>query len=98
MVSQHKIGLISDIHADLWGLEKSLALFQKHKVSDVFCAGDLVDGGKDGIYVIRTIQQNAIPCVSGNHDRDAFAHQSWIRRSIRQSNKCDHPFLLPSPM
>lgn len=75
-----KIGIISDIHADLTNLQKALTLLQQHSVDQIICAGDLVDGGPDGDAVVQLIQAQHIPCVQGNHDREAFADQAWLRK------------------
>ncbi|HBN78171.1 MAG TPA: hypothetical protein DD473_20640 [Planctomycetaceae bacterium] len=69
-----KLGILSDIHGDLRSLDIALKLFADHKVNQILCAGDTVEGGpQDGNVLVR-LQENAIPCVQGNHDENAVRH------------------------
>ncbi len=70
-----KIGIISDIHGYIEPLKLAIALFESLSVSQIICAGDLVDGGWDGEAVIDCIRANNIICVRGNHDRESFQEQ-----------------------
>ena len=64
-----RIGIISDIHADLLGLKTALKLLQNdHQVDEIICAGDLVGYGKQPNEVITLLRATAIPVVRGNHD------------------------------
>jgi putative phosphoesterase len=72
------IGIISDIHADLDGLERALELLKSHNVDEIWCAGDLVDRGADGKAVVKRIRHEQIPTVQGNHDFSARKSQEWI--------------------
>jgi putative phosphoesterase len=81
-----KIGLISDIHANLEALQRSLAIFSKHAVDQVLCAGDLVEKGPSGDAVVALIRTMAIPCVMGNHDFDAISNQAWLRANADLSH------------
>jgi putative phosphoesterase len=89
-----KIGLIADIHAHLSHLQDALLLLENKGVDHILCAGDIVDGGEDGDAVVAMLREKQIPCVQGNHDRDAFADQAWIRRNLRTTGEATHPFLL----
>lgn len=84
-----KLGILSDIHADLPGLERALALFQRQNVDQIVCAGDLVDGTTPGEGVVRHFRGSGIPCVMGNHDEDAIAPGSVHYRRVQQT---DPPF------
>ncbi|MDQ7023945.1 MAG: metallophosphoesterase family protein [Anaerolineae bacterium] len=75
-----KIGLISDIHADLDGLEKALKLLRGKNVDKILCAGDLVDRGKDGNAVVERIHEENIPTVQGNHDWMASFNQTYFKK------------------
>lgn len=77
-----KIGLISDIHANLEGLERALALFKKQDVRTILCAGDLVDGDWDGDAVVELIDALSIPCVKGNHDESIHAYLDWVHNNF----------------
>lgn len=70
-----KIGLISDVHDDLEGLQQALNLLAEKNVSHILCAGDLVDRGIAGDAVIARIREQKIPCVHGNHDLWALERQ-----------------------
>jgi putative phosphoesterase len=91
-----KIGIISDIHAYLEYLQAALNLLDALSVEHIICAGDIVDGGEHGDAVVRLLQEKDIPCVQGNHDRDAFADQSSLRRRMRITGEEVHPYLLES--
>jgi putative phosphoesterase len=70
-----QIGIISDIHSGLVELIGALAIFRREKVDLIVCAGDLVDFGTWGDEVVKRIFDEGIPCVRGNHDRDAAERQ-----------------------
>jgi putative phosphoesterase len=72
-----KIGIISDIHADLEGLDLALALLKSEKVDRIICAGDLVERGETGDKVVQRIREAAIPTVMGNHDMIARSNQEY---------------------
>ena len=75
-----KIGLISDIHADLDGLEKALKVLRDKAVDTILCAGDLVDRGTDGEGVVQRIADEQIPTVQGNHDWMARLSQVYFEK------------------
>jgi putative phosphoesterase len=84
-----KIGLISDIHADLTGLERALKFLNGRGVDQILCAGDLVEKGTDGDAVVKRIRQENIPCVMGNHDEMAYGNQQWMK----EFGERDHPMM-----
>lgn len=73
-----KIGILSDLHADLKMTRRALAVLEDQTVNLVVCAGDLVYRGEDGDAVVALIRERAIPCVQGNHDADAADTQDWL--------------------
>jgi putative phosphoesterase len=75
-----KIGLISDIHADLTGLRRALKLLKREAVDSVLCLGDLVDKGPEGDLVVLMLEAMEIPCIQGNHDKDAPINQQWRKK------------------
>jgi len=77
-----KIGLISDIHADLASLNRALAILEREAVDLIICAGDLVERGLEGDAVVEIIRTHGIPCVRGNHDVDALFNQGWLRKNM----------------
>ncbi len=64
-----KLGLISDIHADLDYLRRALNLLRELGADEIVCAGDIVDGETEGEAAAQFFQQQNIPGVQGNHDR-----------------------------
>jgi putative phosphoesterase len=76
-----KIGLISDIHADLEGLELALKVLRDKGVDTILCAGDLVDRGTDGDAVVQRIVDEKIPTVQGNHDWMARLNKEYYEKS-----------------
>src|SRR5689334_8903920 len=85
-----KIGLISDIHADLKSLRFALDILQGQGVDQIVCAGDLTDKGIDGDAVVNLIRQRNIPSVVGNHDWLAERNQHWLLQNYGAS----HPMLV----
>ncbi len=64
-----KLGLISDIHADLDHLRRALDLLRALGADQILCAGDVVDGETEGEAAAQFFRQQEIACVEGNHDR-----------------------------
>ena len=61
-----KILLISDVHANVVGLETVL---QKHADADlILCAGDIVHYGLYPHETIAMLKSHRVRCVCGNHD------------------------------
>ncbi|MCZ7542086.1 MAG: metallophosphoesterase family protein [Anaerolineae bacterium] len=70
-----KLGLIADIHADAPTLRRALSLLDALGAAQVLCAGDLVDYGCCPDETINLLRARDIPCVCGNHDREAFTRK-----------------------
>ena len=47
-----RLGLISDIHADLGALDAALGALVERRVDRIVCAGDVVEKGPDGDAVV----------------------------------------------
>ena len=75
-----KLGVISDVHADLHNLLAALRVLRREGVERVLCAGDLVDRGTEGDEVVQIIRKGRVICVRGNHDSDAADNQAWLRQ------------------
>jgi putative phosphoesterase len=59
--------ILSDIHSNIQALE---AIWVQENDSDlIYCTGDLVDYGPHPAEVIAWVQEHAVRCVQGNHDR-----------------------------
>ncbi len=82
-----KIGLISDIHGNLPGLELCLRALTQEGVDQIVCLGDLVQFGPFPTEVIDLLQLKNIDTVQGNCDRavakgrddtgDTFENVQW---------------------
>ncbi|MCK4806900.1 MAG: metallophosphoesterase family protein, partial [Candidatus Aegiribacteria sp.] len=64
-----KIGIISDIHGNLPGLDACLKALAEEGVDQIVCLGDLVQFGPFPSEVIDLLQRNDIDTVQGNCDR-----------------------------
>jgi putative phosphoesterase len=67
-----KLGLISDVHADIEALNRALEHLQALQVDTILCAGDIVGYGPTPAETVARIAECKIPCVRGNHDRWAI--------------------------
>jgi putative phosphoesterase len=86
-----RIGIISDIHGNLPGLEACFKALTEEGVDQIVCLGDLVQFGPYPSEVIDFIQINEIDTVQGNCDRavakgrdstgDSFENIQWERLS-----------------
>jgi putative phosphoesterase len=81
-----KIGIISDIHANLDALQRALAILRSQQPNQILCAGDIVERGSDGDSVVQLLKASDIPCVMGNHDFDAVGNQAWLRANADLSH------------
>jgi putative phosphoesterase len=93
-----KIGIVSDIHAYYAPLKIALAIFEREKVDTVVCAGDVVDGGKQGNEVVRELKRRNIPSVMGNHDYWVIQHRKWLEKSLPSHMDDETAFLTEDTM
>jgi len=63
-----KIGIISDIHANLAALQAVLRTLKQERCMKVLCAGDIVGYGPSPLECIELVEKEKILCVQGNHD------------------------------
>jgi predicted phosphodiesterase len=63
-----RLGVLSDVHGDLASLQDALAQLDRLGVTEVVCAGDLLDWGPSPVRCIELLTERGIPCVRGNHD------------------------------
>lgn len=66
-----KVGIISDVHANLHALE---AVLEELEVEKIICAGDLIGYGTNPNEVIEELHEEDVEAVKGNHDAKAV-HQ-----------------------
>ena len=63
-----RLGIISDIHANLEALEATLKALDKQNIDQLICLGDVVGYGADPEACCQLIRQYATHCILGNHD------------------------------
>lgn len=76
-----RIGLISDIHANLEALESVLKDLETQQVETIYCLGDVVGYGCDPIACLDLVKANCQLTLMGNHEWVALG-----RLSIDQLN------------
>jgi diadenosine tetraphosphatase ApaH/serine/threonine PP2A family protein phosphatase len=95
-----RLGVISDIHANLEALQATLATLEVAGVDEVVCCGDVVGYGASPNECVSLLRARKIPTVLGNHDaavvddgaastfnemaRDAI---DWTRRALTDDNR-----------
>jgi len=103
-----KIGIISDIHANLEALNKVMSILtNEQKVDEIICIGDIVGYGANPNECVQIVKENVKYCVAGNHDYGAvkktpiknfnkFAKEAikWTQRKLSVNN-CEYLQQLP---
>ena len=95
-----RTAILSDIHANLIGLQACLDALERLRVERVFCLGDIVGYNPWPNECIQIIRERSIPCIMGNHDRvaagleepdnfNALATEAilWTRGILSQAHK-----------
>lgn len=85
-----KIGIIADIHSNIYGLQSVLK--QLKNIDLVLCAGDIVGYHTFVNEVIEKIKKRNIKCILGNHDAYLLGSipikdNSIIKKSIEYTRK-----------
>lgn len=73
-----KIGVISDIHANLPALEAVLDELSDREVDAIVCVGDIIGVLGHPNEVVSLIKQSADHAVFGNHDTRVFPDRDWL--------------------
>jgi len=63
-----RVGLLSDVHANLFALRTAIARLRAEGVDAWVCAGDLVGYGPHPNECVETIAELEPTCVAGNHE------------------------------
>ncbi|MFT4976832.1 MAG: putative phosphodiesterase, partial [Myxococcota bacterium] len=71
-----RVGVISDVHADLEALEQALSLLVEMGADKIVCLGDVVEKGPDGDAVVSLLSQWCVPVMRGNHEDNAVKHST----------------------
>lgn len=66
-----KIGIFSDIHSNLEGLQAVLEDMVAQDVTHTICLGDIVGYNADPLECLRVVQTLNCPVIKGNHDEMA---------------------------
>ena len=69
LMADRRIGVIGDVHAEDKRLEAAINYLRKAGVDSIICTGDIVDGRGDPEACIKTLENNGVRSVQGNHDR-----------------------------
>jgi predicted phosphodiesterase len=71
-----RLGVLSDIHANLHALEAVLEALEGEWVDEYLCMGDLVGYGPFPNECVAAVERLGIRCVAGNHDLIALEQLS----------------------
>jgi len=91
-----KIGIITDIHEDVAGLEKALALLEKYQCDEIACLGDIVGYNPDynpplfnrsAQQCLHLVRSNCKWVVPGNHDLFA-SQQNFHKYNSSERTPC----------
>ena len=75
-----RVGLLSDVHANLQALRTVLRRLEQERVDRLVCLGDIVGYGGDPEACVEIVRERASTCVIGNHD--AAAVHPAVRRTF----------------
>lgn len=95
-----RLGLLSDVHANLAALEAVLARLDEERVDGLLCAGDLVGYGPQPDACVAALAAAGVRSVAGNHDlialgqlglerTDALARTTleWTRTALAPASR-----------
>jgi predicted phosphodiesterase len=92
-----RIGLLSDVHANLFALRAAIDRLRAEGVDTWICAGDLVGYGPHPNECVETVAELAPTCVAGNHelmllDSLPVTRAGWLaRRTIAWTREVVRP-------
>lgn len=92
-----KIGVLSDVHADVHALTDALRWIDRLGCDSIVCAGDLLDHGLFPDETLALLASRSIPCVRGNHDRWALTKDPE-RGGGWELSKASRKFLAAQPL
>ena len=64
--------IISDIHANLEALQRTLEIIKERAVDEIICLGDIVGYGANPNECVELVRENCSSIVIGNHDAAAI--------------------------
>jgi len=71
-----RVGVLSDVHANLHALDAALEFLDTQRLDGYLCAGDLVGYGPFPNECVRRVLDLPVTCVAGNHDLIAIGRLS----------------------
>lgn len=82
-----RIGIISDIHANLEALQAALEVYERHPVDYLACLGDVVGYGAQPNECCDLVRKHADVTVLGNHDAAVCGRMdySYYRAAAREA-------------
>ncbi len=86
-----KIGIISDVHANLEALEAALARLERERCALIYSGGDLINYGPDPLACIERADGAVVLQLTGNHEEEAHNYingdkgMHWFREHAKQS-------------
>lgn len=96
-IDKMRLGVISDIHGNLSALTAVLEEFDRKKVDDIICLGDMVGYFHQSLDVLDLIRSLKIQVIKGNHEayllgelpcspeREAIYNLNFVRDAISSS-------------
>lgn len=91
-----KIGIVSDIHANIAGLDKALALMGD--VDELLCLGDSIDEYRFSNAVIGRLRERGAHVIQGNHEEGFLAPSGIRARERPEVNKDLLAWLAAQPL
>ncbi len=85
------IGLVSDVHSSPAPLRQALDIFEREKVDDIICAGDIAGYYDSVAPAVELLAQSGCKAVAGNHD------QSWLEKPPRDDDQRVRTYLQALP-
>jgi predicted phosphodiesterase len=86
-----KIGILSDVHANLEALEAALARLERERCSMIYSGGDLINYGPSPWECIKRADSSVVLQLTGNHEDETRKYingdkeMSWFREHAKQS-------------
>ncbi|MFH1024466.1 MAG: metallophosphoesterase family protein [Planctomycetota bacterium] len=85
--SPRRVGVIADVHANLEALQAVLAHFEREKVDEVLCCGDIVGYNADPEACLKLVRERCRAVIRGNHDRYATGERiENVRESVHDAS------------
>lgn len=73
MTGERRIGVISDVHSNIFALREVMAQLEKEKVAEIYCAGDIIGYNASANEVVWELRRRGVRCIRGNHDTSLFS-------------------------